>query len=341
MHALLAAAGARAPTTGKDLRERILDAVLDRERRRWAETFPRSVNISGDATRQQAVATATLLAPPDQPAAAALLGLIDDLTDASKVARRSVANWLHERYPGAEPPWVAPLRPDLLAEQLLATCPALTDLVLTGYRQITDSASSGAQVEQLLAELTRSATREPVRDALDRLLTDRLPDLLTAALADPAGRLPDLLDRALTQCPQSQAAGALVDRLPEYSIGLAALAATLTAQSVDHHRRLAATDSNTHTPDLASSLNNLSNRLGDLGRREDALSTIEEALTLRRALAAAHPDTYIPDLAMSLINLSNRLGDLGRREEALAAVEEALTLRGHWPPPTPTPTSPT
>ena len=37
-------------------------------------------------------------------------------------------------------------------------------------------------------------------------------------------------------------------------------------------------------PGLASSLNNLSNRLADQGRSEDALATIEEAVTIRREL---------------------------------------------------------
>ena len=74
------------------------------------------------------------------------------------------------------------------------------------------------------------------------------------------------------------------------------------------------------------SLNNLSVRLGDLGRREDALAAIEEATGLYRELAAARPDAFVPDLAMSLNNLSIRLGDLGRREDALAASQEATGL---------------
>jgi tetratricopeptide (TPR) repeat protein len=69
-----------------------------------------------------------------------------------------------------------------------------------------------------------------------------------------------------------------------------------------------------------------SNRLGDLGRREEALAAIEEAVTIRRQLAGARPDAFLPDLAMALNNQSIRVGDLGRQEEALAAVEEAVTI---------------
>ena len=77
----------------------------------------------------------------------------------------------------------------------------------------------------------------------------------------------------------------------------------------------------------AMSLNNQSDRLADLGRREEALAAIEEAVTIRRELAAARPDAFLPDLAMSLNNQSSRLSELGRREDALAAIEEAVTIR--------------
>ena len=42
------------------------------------------------------------------------------------------------------------------------------------------------------------------------------------------------------------------------------------------------------------SLTNLSVVLGGLGRREDALAAIEEAVTIRRELARARPDAFGP-----------------------------------------------
>jgi len=59
--------------------------------------------------------------------------------------------------------------------------------------------------------------------------------------------------------------------------------------------------------------------LAELGRREEALAAIEEAVAIRRELAAARPDAFGPDLASSLNNQSNRLTALGRREDTLAA----------------------
>ena len=44
-------------------------------------------------------------------------------------------------------------------------------------------------------------------------------------------------------------------------------------------------------------LNNLGNRLSDLGRREDALAAAQEATDLYRRLAAERPDAFRPDLA--------------------------------------------
>ena len=322
MHALLTVCGAQVPATGDAIRERILDAVLGRERKRWAATFPADVPTGGAETRQQAVTVASLLAPPTKVAARHAMTVIDEFApDAAAGARAEVATWLHKLYPGSDPPWVAPLRPGLLAEQLLATCDQLTDLVLAGY------ATMPGQAEQILTELTRAGTRPPVRGALDRLLAGHLPDLLTAAIGAPAGRLPDLLDRALQLAPQPGPAATLADQLPEHSVGLAALAATLTSQQVTCYRAGTTGEEPDAAGRLAGSLNNLSVRLAALGRREDALVAIQEAAGIYRELVTVRPDAFRPGLAMSLDVLSNRLGDLGRREDALAAVQEAVTIR--------------
>ena len=216
-------------------------------------------------------------------------------------------------------PRVAPLRPDLLAEQLLSSCPQLSNLVLGRYAITTTL----EQVEQLLTELTRADVRAPVREALDRLLAAHLPDLFTAALEAPqASRLFNL---ALVHCPQPGAAVTLVPRLPDRSTGLAALAATLRSQTVDHYRQLTAAQPDTLAPDLAAALNNLANGLGNLDQRQDALAAIEEAVTRYRQLDAAQPGPFTPELAAALNNLANRLGDLDRREDALAAIQEAVS----------------
>jgi Trypsin-like peptidase domain len=133
MHALLSVCEAQVPTTGTAVRERILGAVLDRERERWATTFPTGFPTGGDRTCQQVVTAATLLAPPTETATAQIMTVIGELEpDAAAGARAAVASWLRKLYPGGDPPWVAPLRPDLLAEPLPVGCPQLTELSLAG-----------------------------------------------------------------------------------------------------------------------------------------------------------------------------------------------------------------
>jgi tetratricopeptide (TPR) repeat protein len=79
--------------------------------------------------------------------------------------------------------------------------------------------------------------------------------------------------------------------------------------------------------DLARTLNNLSGELWRIGRHEEALAAVEEAVELRREPAEGEPATHGADLSMVLNNLSIRLAEAGRREEALAAIEEAVELR--------------
>jgi tetratricopeptide (TPR) repeat protein len=98
-------------------------------------------------------------------------------------------------------------------------------------------------------------------------------------------------------------------------------------EAAEVYRELAAARPDAFRPYLAMSLNGLSNGLGALGRREEALAAIQEAAEVYRELAAARPDAFRPDLAGSLANLSVDLGEPGRREEALAASQEAVTIR--------------
>jgi len=76
----------------------------------------------------------------------------------------------------------------------------------------------------------------------------------------------------------------------------------------------------------AGLLNNLSVRLSDLGRREEALTVAEEAVRLRRGLAAARPDAFTPDLALSLNNLAQHV------EQSRAARGGAESGGGSGPP---------
>jgi tetratricopeptide (TPR) repeat protein len=129
----------------------------------------------------------------------------------------------------------------------------------------------------------------------------------------------------------------IADELPDRTLALRELAARLNGRIADMLRgAVAASEAEDNADDrgasfalhgrLAAWLNRLGNRLGDLGRREDALAAAREATDIYRRLAADRPDAFLPDLAMSLTNLGGRLRDFGRREDALAAAREAVEI---------------
>ncbi|MFI6262163.1 tetratricopeptide repeat protein [Micromonospora sp. NPDC051006] len=109
-----------------------------------------------------------------------------------------------------------------------------------------------------------------------------------------------------------------------------------TANRAAHHlpspspvyRRLAEANPAAYPPHLATSRNNLSVVLGEVGRRDEGLTAIEEATTLYRRLAEANPAAYPPDLAMSLNNLSADLGASGRSTRARPRSKKLATSRG-------------
>ena len=74
-------------------------------------------------------------------------------------------------------------------------------------------------------------------------------------------------------------------------------------------------------------LNNLGNRLSELGHPEQALAPAEEAVTIQRWLAEQNLDAHLPDPAMSLwshawvcVNVKTNYA------EALESVAEAIRL---------------
>jgi tetratricopeptide (TPR) repeat protein len=80
-------------------------------------------------------------------------------------------------------------------------------------------------------------------------------------------------------------------------------------------------------PHLATSLNNISAYLHELGYRKEALEATREAVDIRRRLAADRPVTFSADLAASLNNFANSLDGLARTEDALEATREAVQIR--------------
>ena len=181
-------------------------------------------------------------------------------------------------------------------------------------------------------ELTRGAPSQPaLRAALDELLAVALPRIVHLVVTADAAELAELADLAslgLHLAPQLDLATGLADQMRRHSVQLAALAATLTSQQVMKYRAGTLGADPDAANRLAGSLTDLSVRLGRLGRPEDALTAIEEAVTIRRELARARPDAFQPDLATSLNSLCAVLSDLG---QARGRADRDRRSRHHLP----------
>ena len=313
---------------GPSVRQRLLRALYERERTRWYQlgeqsdmSFKRYPPLA-----DQVVALATLTAAADQASATSLLAALPNQAEVTRLGTEALAAWAHRLYAG--PGYWNPLRPDLLAEQHLADTEQLPTLATAAARLAAGQDGEAGVLTQLLAELTRAAPDQPaVRAALDELLAAALPRIVDLAVTAGPAELADLASLALQLAPQPELAARLAAQMPEHSVQLAALAATLTSQQVSQYQAgMGDGQPDAVRPDLAMSLTNLSLRLADLGRREDALAVSQEAVGIYRELAAARLDVFRPDLASSLNNLALSLGDLGRREDALAAIQEAVGI---------------
>ncbi|MDI7268572.1 MAG: tetratricopeptide repeat protein [Myxococcota bacterium] len=324
--------------------ERLLDKVLEHERRQWtggireAAGGQQLLERLALETFEGAVALCTLRGGAgDEPAAKDLLrrslGTGSGLGDLQTQALlRALAGLLHRFYGGGAAPWVRPLEPDLLGEQLV-------DRALLRDPGLVDWAFDGADSEtkaRALTVLTRLAGRREkagdteARRWLVAALKGRLEELADVAV-EVAARAGDPLGMVLADVMWTAGSVALAEKLMDIlderyqqTVALRELAVVTTRKVLDARRGEWASPIDEQRAELARLANNLGMRLGELGRREEALAATQEAVEIRRELSRARPDAFLPDLAGSLNNLGNRLSELGRREEALAATQEAV-----------------
>ncbi|MGO8883313.1 MAG: hypothetical protein ACLQI7_06365, partial [Streptosporangiaceae bacterium] len=301
--------------------EDVIAGLLRHEARYWQQSQASYELALGPALTRRVVAAGTLVGADDEDSASRQLDAIGELPDPG--TRGRTARWLHDLYPADRTgttagKWIAPLRPDLVAENLVVD-------VLTGRPQLVPRLLDGLappRADRALTLLARAALTQPAATGLiRRALAADFAHLAVPALAVAVETNPDVGEQLADLLESSPWPPDVLDRiaraLPDTSVALARAAALTFQRIVD-----AAPPG---SEKRASNLTRLSNRLGELGRREEALAAVEEAVTIRRQLAAARPDAFLPALAASLNNQSNRLADLGRREDALAAVEEAVT----------------
>ena len=95
---------------------------------------------------------------------------------------------------------------------------------------------------------------------------------------------------------------------------------------MDIYTRLAQAAPASFEPALASSINNLANRLSETGDRAGALAAAREAVDIRRRLAQAAPASFEPALAVSLCTLMECLAGDHQSSEARLVGTQALSL---------------
>jgi tetratricopeptide (TPR) repeat protein len=315
-----AADGTADPAAGAD---DVIARLLGHEARYWEHTQARyQLNLS-PAIRERAVAVGTLIGADDEASATRLLAAIDDLADPG--VRGKTARWLHDLYPASEPAaahadGIGALRPDLVAEHLivkvLASQPGLTSAIFGGLAEI--------RATSALTTLARAALADPAAADLIEVAICSHPDsVVVPAMTVAVETNPSVGDQIASalaaQLWHPELLARIAKALPGASLALAQTAAFT-------YERLADASEN-DIEQKARNLLNLSNWMSRLGRLEDALAAIEEAVTAYRQLAAARPDAFLPDLAGSLTNQSVFLSDVGRREDALAAIEQSVKLR--------------
>jgi tetratricopeptide (TPR) repeat protein len=310
------------------------DLLTQHEEKYWSATAPGWLNLQHD-TLAEVVTAATLAGAADRDEALAVLRELPSLQGQPENGRIAVANWLRDLYPAPAGHEWGGLQPDRVGEHLTAATLTQHPRLLAGIL----ASASETQTYRAVTVLARALVNSTIPDGSRMQLSGQLSDMF--AVSEVGSRLAQVTLQVATETVDPAPLIAALDvvlgklpddplrdlayRFPERSLALAGLAADVARTLVDRLRQTPGGDEGSRN-DLAGALNNLSNRLSDLGRREDALTAIEEAVRLRRQLAAARPDAFTPDLARSLNNLSNRLSDLGRREDALTAAQEAAEL---------------
>lgn len=189
---------------------------------------------------------------------------------------------------------IIPLAPDILAEALAVS-------VLRDRPQAAAHALEGA--------LDCSGNAAWIN--LLRAVTD------TYALAEFAG-LERWAEQLVNQRPAPELA-ALETLFPAQTVALAHVSATV-------YQKLLQGLPEGDNAERARIFNNLGNRYSDLGRRDEALEALKQAVEIYQRLAAKDPDAFAPILAMSLGNLGACCAQLGQREDALHAGKVAVEI---------------
>lgn len=308
----------------------LLDWLLLREQRGIERVREKQAGLAPELQRAvlHAAALVTLAQGADSRAETVeIIRRAPSLADQPRVRLDRIGEALHVLYRGRR--WCDGVEPDLVGEHLVWR--ALTDAPELLGAAFGEGVPE-ARLEAGLTVLNRLAQRQPeARSLLSAAMKGGLARLALPAVrvavagGDPIGLV---LAEALAREPNVEIARNIERHLPHPTTALREAAAQVYATLLSKLRRLDVEEVTVEIlVDAARWANNFSNWLSGLGRPEEALEAIEQAVQLYRGLARWSSHVFLPDVAMSLNNLSTCLATLGRWEEALEAIQQAVEIR--------------
>lgn len=316
--------------------------VLAHERRQISAGLHAAGLTLDEAQRDWALAAVALHSATDLNEGARALEMLPALVGWSQDDRLRLARRLGQLYPdpaGAEL-WQAPVPDRLtdahllgLARQAATTNQWCADLLaVCGTNDERAAQRAAIVLHRCLSTPGRHATAQArVRAGIEALIRSFAGTYVPVmTLLDPAGFAGELTAVIGDSTPLlSNAEVRRLDQLlrnlgftaPRVGIAVA-VSRRLVAETRPTGPRTAPDESDRHAGELTS----LATRLGRLGKHDEGLVAIQEAVRIRRFLVGVST-AYIPGFARSLNNLSSLLGQLGRQEEGLVAIQEAIRIR--------------
>ena len=330
----------------------LFEEVLCHEEHYWAEHWPSSLTVNADRHHQtegaatptdtqgnlnrklarQAVAAATLTDIQDEEDAISLLNLLPANPGKNT---KDLTRWLRNCYPphmnanGQPALWCEHLEPDRIGEHLVAS--AADDLVPL-LRELLSPSRVGTSSLRTWTVLERASTDPRLNEQVGRIINDVLVEVTQAVHAQTVNLQSPDLTAAFAKLFNAVRSHIEPDEAHEAEQSLSnAGYLTIFLERELAQRAADITRPTEESPEIdratyASRRLSLSRCLAASGRRDEALQTAQEAVTIRRNLAEHNPSAYTPDLAGSLNTLANRLDSNGQQREALTTAQEATNL---------------
>jgi hypothetical protein len=311
--------------------EGLTRALLNHERRYWAQALANSGLPNPENLAQQLLALATLaggFAASNQ--AHNYWGAVSDYP-LQPLEMAVLFNALTPLYPGSGNQRLPAMQPDLLGEALVAQ----TLLQAQGARLLDAVLREDTLQYSALTVLARlSGHRPDVEGVLVAGLTRNFSKCCRTVLVvavETQGKLTALACaafRGLTSAGQSQVAGLLSSFFEYESVELARLDYEISLSEKNKaDKKLAKKPRDVGAKQgYAKSLDNLSLALHRIGKDAEAVSFAKEMVVIYERLAAKYPGRFEPDYASPLSNYTVYLSGSGQYTEAIGIARQAVAI---------------